>query len=176
MKIVVWVSAGAASMAALILTRQQYPDALIRAVYNPVIEEHSDNLRFLKDGGLRCNIEIEQAKNFAWPDNSADTVWRKRGYMNGPKGAPCTTQLKKEARRTWEDLNDPEGEYYHVMGFTVGEEHRHERRVKAGMKILPILIEAGITKDRCFEIVNEMGIKLPEIYSIGCFTYPHYSY
>lgn len=164
MDIVCWTSAGAASAAALIVGLKEYPTARWRAVYNPVIEEHPDNLRFLDDVGAYVGIKIERAKSLIYPNASAVEVWDKVGYMSGIKGAPCTRELKKEARRTWEDRNQWNG--YHVFGFTVEEKHRHHRRVDAGMKLLPILIDKGMTKQDCFDIVKAAGIKLPAIYSI----------
>jgi len=169
MNIVVWVSAGAANAAALKKTVDLYGDkANIRAVYNPVKEEHKDNLRFLKDVEKWCGVEIEIAKNRSFPTNSAIKVWRKRGYMSGIYGAPCTENLKKEARRQWEDVNAYfANTCYNVFGFTVGEETRHTERVKDGMKMLPVLISEGMTKDDCFKFVKDAGVNLPAIYSIS---------
>lgn len=163
MNVVAWFSCGAASAIAAKLASEQHPG--LRIVNNPVAEEHEDNQRFLRDVEEWIGIKIEVAKNFSYPDNSAESVWRKRKYMAGIKGAPCTEQLKKESRRTWEDLNTWDG--YHVFGFTVEEKVRHERRVADGMKILPILIDAQLTKQHCFEMLTKAGIKLPAVYSIG---------
>lgn len=164
-EIVVWVSAGEASAAAFIRTIELYGAANVRGVYNPVKEEHHDNLRYLEDLGRYTGKEIEIASNIVWPDNSAESVWRKRKFMSGPDGAPCTGELKKEARRQWEDRNSFDG--YHVMGFTVDEEHRHKRRVEKGMKLLAILINEGMTKQDCHDFMRKTGIKPPVIYSIS---------
>ncbi len=163
MDVVAWFSSGAASAAAAKLASADHPS--LRIVNNPVAEEHEDNLRFLRDVEQWIGIKIETAKNFSYPDNSAESVWRKRGYMAGNKGAPCTGALKKESRRTWEDLNSFDG--YHVFGFTVDEKTRHDRRVADGMKILPVLIDAGMTKQDCFDMIKAAGIDLPKVYSIG---------
>lgn len=163
MKVVAWFSCGAASAVAAKLASEKYPD--LRIVNNPVAEEHEDNQRFLKDVEQWIGVKIETAKNISFPDNSAESVWRKRKFMNGIDGAPCTEQLKKEARRTWEDLNSFDG--WHVFGFPVEEKHRHERRIADGMKILPILIDAGLTKQDCFDIITNAGIKLPAVYSMA---------
>lgn len=164
--IVVWFSCGAASASALKLTVEKYGIERVRAVYNPVIEEHPDNLRFLKDVSAWVGIEIELAENYAFPSNSAEDVWKKRRYMAGNKGAPCTGELKKNARRQWEDLNQWDG--HHVMGFTQEELSRHIRRVQeGGMRLLPVLIDAGMSKQDCFDMLHQAGIRLPEIYSIG---------
>jgi len=163
MDVVGWFSCGAASSAAIKLASLEYPN--MRVVNNPVAEEHADNLRYMRDCEEWFGIKIETARNFSFPDNSAESVWRKRGYMNGVKGAPCTGFLKKESRRTWEDLNGFDG--HHVFGFTIDEKHRHQRRVADGMKVLPILIDRGMTKQDCFDMVKDAGIKLPAVYEIG---------
>jgi hypothetical protein len=169
--IVCWFSCGAASATALDLTNKQYGNiAIVRAVNNPVAEEDSDNLRFARDVENYTGVKIETAVNFSFPDNSAVSVWQKRRFMSGPKGAPCTGLLKKEARRTWEDLNWPEIEaagkqLHHVFGFTDEEEHRHARRVDDGMNVLPILIERGMSKQDCFDYITAAGLILPRVYS-----------
>ena len=54
------------------------------------------------------------------------------------------------------------------MGFT-SDEYKRADRFKRGERenLLTPLIDLGITKDRCFEILYEAGIKVPEIYSLG---------
>lgn len=163
MGVVAWFSCGAASAVAAKMAHEKYPN--LRIVNNPVAEEHSDNQRFLKDIEEWIGVKIETAQNLSFPDNSANSVWKKRRYMNGIKGAPCTNLLKKEARRTWEDLNAWDG--WHVFGFTVEEQHRHERRAASGMKLISPLIDAGMKKQDCFDVLNSAGIKLPAVYSIG---------
>ena len=104
--IVVWFSRGAASAVALKETIRQYGDICnIRAVSNPVVEEHSDNYRFSDDVSAWCNIEIETARNSKYPHCSAKEIWAERRFMAGVAGAPCTTQLKREARFEWELKN-----------------------------------------------------------------------
>ena len=164
--IVVWFSCGAASAVALKKTVEIYGQQyLIRAVNNPVVEEDSDNRRFLVDVSSWTDIEIETATNPKYPDCSAETVWQQRSYMAGIAGAPCTYELKKEARRAWESSN---AYWYMVLGFTVDERKRHDRFV-AGERsnVLPVLIDLGLTKADCFKILQEAGVKLPAIYGMG---------
>ena len=85
--------------------------------------------------------------------------------MSGNFGAPCTTHLKKNARQVWEMKNPTD---YIVLGFTADEEKRAERfRENQKQKLLPVLIDENITKQGCFDILLQAGIKLPEIYSFG---------
>jgi len=165
MKIAVWFSCGAASAVALKLTVDKYGVENVRAVNNPVKEEHSDNLRFLKDVSDWVGIEIEQVKNKNFPGASVVEVFNKRKGMSFPMGAPCTVELKKRARQQWEAENPVD---YHVLGFTLDEKRRHERFILTERNnVLPILIDANMTKDDCFRFLAYAGIKLPKIYEHG---------
>lgn len=163
--IVVWFSCGAASAVAAKLTLEKYPNEIIRVVNNPIKEEHPDNMRFLKDVEKWIGREIEFALNPKFPKSSCVEVWEKRRYMSGVGGAPCTLELKKRARQEWEKDNNPD---WHVLGFTVDEQKRFDRfKLTERENTLPVLIDAKLTKDDCFQIVKQAGIRLPEIYTLG---------
>lgn len=163
--IAVWFSCGAASACALKLTVEKYGKDNVRAVNSPIKEEHPDNLRFLKDVEQWVDVEIETAINPKYPSGSAQEVWEKRRYMSGVKGAPCTVELKKEARYHWERSNPVD---WHVLGFTADEVDRHKRFVLTERSnVLPVLIDAGVTKQDCMNIVRDAGIRLPAIYDLG---------
>lgn len=164
--IAVWFSCGAASAVAAKKTIERYGDTCrVRVINNPVLEEDEDNRRFLKDVEHWLGVEIEIATNKRWPSGSAVQVWNDRGFMAGPHGAPCTFHLKKEARQQWEAINKPD---YHVLGFTADELKRHRDFIRSERdNVLPVLIDAGITKQQCGEILMAAGIDLPRIYKLG---------
>lgn len=172
--IAAWISCGAASAVAGKETLRLYGDvATIRFINNPIAEEDEDNLRFLKDLEKWYGQEIETATNKDWPSCSAKEVWEKRKFMGGrvgkgtKSGAPCTEQLKKFARQQWENRNRHD---HIVLGFTADphEIKRHKNFVLTERSnVLPVLIDAGITKDRCFQILLDAGLKLPRIYEMG---------
>ena len=163
--IAVWFSCGAASAVAAKKTIETYPNATVRIVYNPVKEEHIDNLRFLADVETWLGKKIEIATNPKYPSCSAVEVWGKRKYMAGVKGAPCTYELKKRARQIWEESNHVD---WHVLGFTAEERRRADRFIMGEREnMIPILIELGITKPRCFYILEEAGLTPPAIYRMG---------
>ena len=127
--------------------------------------KQADNLRFLADVESWLGVKIETALNPKYEDCSAVSVWDARKFMSGPKGAPCTIELKKEARYQWEKENKPD---YHVLGFTADERARFNRFVKTEREnVLPVLIDAGLTKQDCFHMIADAGIKPPRIYSLG---------
>ena len=163
--IAVWFSCGAASAAALKLTLDKYGHDQVRAVNQPIVEEHPDNLRFLKDVANWCAIEIEEYTASKWPDASAVKVWDQRQAMVFPHGAPCTVHLKKEARGEWEKANHP---HWHVLGFTAEERARHDRFILTEREnVLPVLIDAGMTKAACGDLIRGAGIALPKVYDLG---------
>lgn len=164
--IVVWFSCGAASAVAAKKTIELYGGTYnIRIVNNPIKEEHSDNLRFLRDVEKWLGTTIEFCTNDKFPDCSIESVFNYKKYISGVKGAPCTQELKKKARQQWEKENIHD---YLVMGFTLDEKHRHDKfKLTERDNILPVLIDLGLTKDDCFKILNEANISLPYIYKLG---------
>lgn len=164
--IVVWFSCGVASAVAAKMTVDKYGDKeQVRIVNSPIAEEDIDNYRFLKDAEAWIGLQIEEAINPKYKSCSAVEVWNERKFMSGPKGAPCTVELKKQARYLWEKENNPD---WHVLGFTADEKHRFTRFIETERSnVLPILIDAGLTKDDCFKLVTEAGIKPPRIYELG---------
>ena len=164
--VVVWVSCGAASGVALMETIKRYKGFLnIHAVNTPMVEEHEDNQRFLSDLSNFLDFPIHVAVSDQFPDGSAEQVWKKRKFMSSPQGAPCTMFIKKRARQAWENENNPD---WHVLGFTADETQRHEKFIKTEREnVLPVLVEAGITKDMCYRVLEESGLRLPEMYYLG---------
>lgn len=170
--IVVWFSCGVASAVAAKKTIERYGQDTdgknVRVVYSLVAEEDADNLRFLKDVERWIGHPIDFATNKKYPSCSAVEVWDKRKFMSGPKGAPCTVELKKEARYQWENAHKHYGEIAHVLGFTADEIVRHKRFIRTETdKVIPVLIDAGITKANCFEIIKAAGIQRPRVYDMG---------
>ncbi len=164
--IAVWFSCGAASAVAAKLTLDKYTStARIRILNNPVVEEDADNRRFLLDVQAWLGVEIETVAARRYPLQSARDVWEQRSFMSGPKGAPCTIELKKRARQDWEAENRAD---WHVLGFTADEKTRHDRFVLTERSnVLPVLIDNGVTKNDCYAILQDAGLTLPRVYRMG---------
>lgn len=161
-----WFSCGAASAVAARLTLEKYGHlAQIAVVNNPVKEEHPDNLRFMNDVSAWLGVPIVQAINCNYPEASAQLVWDKRSFMVAAHGAPCTVHLKKEARQQWEATYKPD---WHVLGFTCDETSRHQRFIETERSnVLPVLIEARLTKQDCYDFLIKEQIEPPEMYRLG---------
>lgn len=164
--IVVWFSCGAASAVAAKETLRLYGDSChVRVVNNPVAEEDPDNRRFLKDVERWIGVPIELATCKRFPSASAVEVWDHKQFMSGPKGAPCTAILKKQARYEWEAENHAD---WHVLGFTAEEAKRLQTfRLTERDNVLGVLVDQGITKDDCFTMLADAGIEPPAIYRRG---------
>ena len=163
--IAVWFSNGAPSACALKLTIERFGVENVRALNNPVAEEDPDNLRFCRDVAEWCGIEVEHVTNRNYPSGSAVEVWAKRRAMVFPHGAPCTTHLKKQARQQWEAENKVDA---HVFGFTLEEKKRHDAFVLTEREnVIPVLIEARMTRAMCGDMIRAAGIKLPRVYDWG---------
>jgi hypothetical protein len=164
--IAVWFSCGAASAVAAKLTLERFAKThTVRIINNPVDEEPIDNKRFLSDVADWLGVEVEQAINQKLGHTSCVKVWNDRKFMSGPMGAPCTMLLKKEARHQWEAINNPD---WHVLGFTADERKRHDRFVLTERSnVIPVLIDAGLTKEDCFDVITSAGLTLPDAYLRG---------
>lgn len=164
--IAVWFSCGAASAVAAKKTIELYGDTHnVIIVNNPVINEHKDNIRFLKDVEKWIGKEILFARNPKFPKCDIVEVFDATKYISGVHGAPCTRILKKEARYNFEANNHID---YHVLGFTSDEIGRSDRFTKYEREnTIPVLINLNISKNDCFDILREANIKIPEIYSLG---------
>ncbi|OHV24932.1 hypothetical protein EOS93_25260 [Rhizobium sp. RMa-01] len=164
--IAVWFSCGAASAVAAKLTLEQYKSSHdVRILNNPVKEEGPDNRRFLADVSNWLEHPIESVVNPEWPTSSAHDVWEAERFMSGIHGAACTRGLKKQARQHWEKQHHAE---WHVLGFTADEKKRFDRFVLTERSnVLPILIDAGITKEKCIQILVDASIRLPQAYLDG---------
>jgi len=164
--IVVWFSCGAASAVAWKETETLYGDRCeVIAVNNPVAEEDADNLRFAKDVAEWVGKDLVIWSNPKFPTNSAVDVWESRRAMSFPNGAPCTIELKKNARYAYEKHHRVD---WHVLGFTADEKKRHSRFILSERdNVLPVLIDAGITKQSCMDIVSAAGLSLPAVYRRG---------
>lgn len=164
--IAVWFSNGAASAVAAYKALQLYGNFCdVRIINNPVLEEDEDNLRFGQDVAKWLGVDIIFHTNPDFPSGSAVEVWNERKAMSFPKGAPCTTILKKQARQNYERLHTVD---WHVLGFTADETARYNKFVLTERSnVLSVLIDAGLSKDDCAKLLIDNGIQLPRVYAEG---------
>lgn len=163
-KIVVWFSCGNNSAVAAKLAVERLGGEDLRLVRCVVNNEHPDNDRFHADVERWIGRPIERAASAEYAD--CWDVWERRKYLSGPKGAPCTAAMKKAVRweieRTWW----PD---YQVFGFSADEAKRATDFAARNpeVRLLNVLIDEGITKPQCAQLVEGAGIALPVLYGLG---------
>jgi hypothetical protein len=160
-RVVSWFSCGAASAVATLKAAEKY--GTIDAVYCRVVEEHEDNLRFLDDFVRVTGIQVKTIINEKH-NGSIYSVFLKRKFIKGPTGAPCTLELKKNMRKSYQLPNDIQ-----VFGYTVEEQDRADRFIDSNNDVKEdfILIDNNITKQQCYDEVKKLGIELPVMYKLG---------
>lgn len=162
-RVVVWFSCGAASACAAKLAVQKY--ANVSVVYcDTLASEHPDNARFLRDveTWIGTSITIIRSQKYA----TVEEVFEKRRYMSGVRGAICTTEMKKIPRYEYQLPND-----LHIFGMTADEQRRIDRfeasKDNRDLEVEWILRDTGFTKEDCYQLLKDAGIKLPVMYTLG---------
>ncbi len=158
---IIWYSDGAASTVAGMLTLKTTPSAI--PVYTATNSEHPDNVRYRSEVeeklfGKKVIILQSEKYHDIWD------VFDKTRWLVGVAGARCTTELKKKMRQQFERPNDIQ-----VFGYTIEEQNRVERFVKNNpeIKVSTPLIDKGLSKEDCLEIIRQHDIELPMLYRLG---------
>ncbi len=159
-RVLCWFSCGAASAVAAKMTLDQHPEAHI--CYTDPGQEHPDNKRFIRDCEKWFGKKIVQLRSEKYSD--VWDVYEKTKFLVGPYGARCTTEMKKKVREKYQEYGDT-----HVFGFTSEEDLRHKRfgAQNKGVIYRSPLLERGISKSQCFQIIKDAGIELPAMYRLG---------
>lgn len=169
-RIVCWFSCGAASaVATKIMLKQSsklFPDVPVVIANSPIIEEHEDNERFFNECQQWFGQQIIKLYNpqYQQGENSIYEVFSRRNYLKGPNGAPCTTQLKRIPRGTFQHHGD-----LHVFGYDLTEMDRAQEfeEKNPSLKTYFPLIEAELTKADCLAMLQDANIELPTMYKLG---------
>lgn len=155
-------SCGAASAVATKLALAQHGDRC--EIINAYLKnEHSDNRRFLADceGWFGRTVTVLRDEKYG-----ADIVqvFRRKQYMKGMAGAPCSRELKRKLLDAWKQPDD-----IMVFGYTVEEADRLEdfRERNPDRPVLAPLIDAGLGKEDCKAMLLRAGIELPMMYRLG---------
>lgn len=162
-RVLVWISCGAASACAAKLAAEKHKAQDLQVIYCDTLKyEHPDNVRFLKDieQWIQRPIQILRSREYT----DIFDVFDKTGWLIGPKGARCTTELKKNVRKAYQWPED-----LHIFGLTADEPTRIKEFEAENFELLLEwnLREAGLTKSKCLKMVASAGIELPMMYRLG---------
>jgi 3'-phosphoadenosine 5'-phosphosulfate sulfotransferase (PAPS reductase)/FAD synthetase len=166
-RLVCWFSCGATSAVAAKLAlmdaeRSGQPKSEVNVVYIETRSEHPDNERFLRDIEQWIDLPIQRIGSGTYFDTW--DVFRKTRWLVGPKGARCTTELKKLPRRSYQRDGDVQ-----VFGFDAGEQKRVTRFIAENPEVtlsVPLVVR-GLSKADCLAILERSGIQLPAMYRLG---------
>lgn len=163
-RIVCQFSCGAASAVATKLTKAKYGGTNDVQIINAFIkEEHEDNRRFAADCAKWFGQEITTLRDEKY-GASAVEVFRRKQYIKGAMGAPCSRELKRKVLDAWKQPGD-----IMVFGYTIEETDRLDdfRERNPDRPVIAPLIDAGLSKGDCKAMVERAGIVLPFMYRIG---------
>ena len=157
----VWFSCGITSAVAAKMVTDIIPSAEV--LYCDTLKyEHPDNVRFIRDIENWIGRKIKILKSDKYSD--IYDVFEKTGYLVGPMGARCTTELKKNVRKKYQNVDDT-----HYFGHS-SEESGRIAKFKINnpdLKTRWILQENGFTKADCFRLLAQAGIRRPVMYDLG---------
>jgi|SRR6478672_4739553 len=172
--VVGWVSCGITSAVAGKKALERYGN--VEFYYMEIDSAHPDNERFIADLERWYGQKINRIRSRKFRDQFQ--VIEKTGYVNGPDGARCTKELKKQVRFDLEesfkaDLFEPDKPQYtnqvHGYEFKINEIQRAIDYILDYSYTNPIfpLIEEKLTKENCAQILLDAGIELPAMYLLG---------
>ena len=158
----IWWSTGAASYVAAVIALREFPDALI--VRCETGNEDEDNYRFERDAERLLGRKVTILHSDEYTD--VRDVWTRRKFMSGPKGAPCTAEMKVAPRVAFQRPYD-----LHIFGYTAdAADVKRFTRIKETffeLRSRAPLIEKGITKSATLAWVEKDGLALPRTYAMG---------
>ncbi len=162
-RIVCQFSCGAASAVATKLILAEYPKERVAIVNAFILEEHEDNRRFLADCERWFDHPITVLRDEKYGASTME-VWRRRRFMKGKSGAPCSGALKRDVLKAFARPDD-----IYAVGYTTEEEDRYNRFIDAnnGRRVLAPLIDRGLSKGDCLGMIERAGIELPMMYRLG---------
>jgi hypothetical protein len=160
-RVVARFSCGAASFVATKIALARY-GSRVEVINAFLAAEHPDNRRFLADAERYFARSITVLRDTKF-DADPLKVWFAKRFIAGRDGAPCSKLLKGKIL----DAYHPEATM--VLGYTADEAHRLDSFVdaNAGRDVIAPLIEEGLTKQDCFQIVADAGLVLPVPYLQG---------
>lgn len=163
-RIVCQFSCGAASAVATKLALAQYGATHDVQIINAFLkEEHKDNRRFALDCERWFGRGITTLRDEKF-GASIVQVFRRKQYIKGAMGAPCSRELKRRVLDAWKRPDD-----IMVFGYTMEEVDRLDdfRERNPNLQVIAPLIDAGLGKEDCKAMVQRADIVLPLMYLLG---------
>lgn len=161
-RVVAWWSGGIASAYACYWAVKAFRNVAI--VFIDTRNEHPDTYRFKNDCERKYGKQIEVITNELYPNIEA--VWTKFLSLNTAHGAICSTELKRQMREMYQDL---ENDYAQIFGFDVTERNRHNnmRKNYPEINVISPLADLNMTKSQVVNAFKDLEIEIPVPYKLG---------
>src|SRR5690606_28831506 len=164
-KIICWWSGGVTSAVACWFAIQLFGKENCIVVFMDTGNEDDDTYRFMRDCEKWYGLTIGSAKSDKY--GNIEAVWEDYGSLNSATGAICSTELKRQVRIKFQKENP---DYKHqVFGYDIDEAKRVKSMTMNNpdtRAIYPLLLY-GYSKKMCIELLEEKGIKVPNMYYRG---------
>ena len=159
-----WWSGGITSAVACRLAIEKYSNVIL--VYIETGSHHEDTIRFKQDCEKWYGQKIETIQSEKY--TSHIDVILKKGYVNGPGGARCTKELKKDVRFKYEKQNKIAAQVwgYEFEAKEINRAIRTQEQYAYTNPLFP-LIENKLSKNECAGILAGAGIEIPMMYKLG---------
>lgn len=161
-RVVARFSCGAASFVSTKLAIERYGNR-VEVVNAYLAAESQDNRRFLADCERYFGRSITVLRDDKY-DAEPLNVWFAKRFIASKDGAPCSKLLKGKVLDAYNKPGD-----LMVLGYTADESDRLDSFIDANAdkSVIAPLIEEGLTKEDCFQVVADAGIVLPTPYLQG---------
>jgi len=166
--IICWWSGGVTSAVACKLAIDIYGVDRCKIIMIDTQNEDDDTYRFKLDCEKWYGKEIDTITYIGEKYESIQDVWRKHVSLNVATGAICSTILKRKCREDWQKTAN----YTHqVFGFEFEKKefnralglNKNHPKTKA---IYPLIMMA-YDKIKTIKIIEDAGITIPKMYSLG---------
>lgn len=167
-KVVCWWSGGITSVVACKLAIDLFGIDNCRVIMIDTYNEDPDTYRFKGDCEKWYAKKIETISAIPEKYSSIQDVWIHFKSLNVANGAICSSELKREVRKRWQAENKYS---YQVFGFEFSKNEFNRASAISlnypdSKPIFPLLM-FGYDKKKCLEIVEKVGIKVPNAYQYG---------
>lgn len=165
-KVIAWWSGGITSAVTCKICIDTYGVENVRVVFIDTFNEDEDTYRFKKDCQKWYGLKIETITLIGDKYKSIQDVWFRHKSLNVSNGAVCSSELKRNVREKWQVKNEYDAQ---AFGFEIDEINRAKAMKLNHPKSKPIfpLLLFGFSKKDCISIVEEAGIVVPRMYSLG---------
>jgi hypothetical protein len=173
--VICWFSGGVTSAIACWVALCLFGKENCRFIFMDTQNEDGDTYRFMADCEKWFGVKFEtitmigreiKTKKRTITYTSIKDVWYKNLSLNVAHGAICSSILKRDLRKIWQEENNYS---FQIFGYDIDEPKRAKSFTLNYPEASPLytLLMHGWSKKMCIEKLNEVGIGIPLAYRLG---------